>query len=590
MGWNRALCFCIAVALLFVGLPQTKVFAEGIVEGKEGLQQEQLENEQQELPEEMPENEQQELPEEGQGLSKNGQEKQNVEQEIAEEGQRVSEKEGQDEIKIEQEWKEGRKEQPETQLIFGAKGNQRIAAVKPEAIVTGKESKDSFPVYHVSYSRQESDCLKNTGSYGYYGVRVPITVPEKCEIYIEFVGTQTFSGGVSKMITSDPDSHTAGWDAQTTEGLTRYTIKSGVVNPGTYYLVLSTHSGHTQEDASFTTNSFAFRAYYYSAGDKALSSGKWEVMARGNGDDRYYKIQVPGEGHIQVQSDTDLQIAICDSKKKELYAQESWNRLNSANHRTASYFLKKGTYYIRTKGDTKYRNYISKLRYTYYKLGTSPYVFQSGKKVKLYTVGDEKATQYIKYKASATGYVTIASYGAEREQVTLCNASKKAISSEATIFSIPANPSQTILYGVEKGKTYYLKVNTKCSTITLKLTEKRLAEKSGNSRKKAVNLPTGKAVSGSIEIGNKAGDWYKFTLKKRKFVSITMKGRINDGCQFFLYDKKGKKIDSIGTYREGVLNDAYELSRGNNLEKGTYYIKVAGKNPKASGYYTLKWK
>lgn len=198
-------------------------------------------------------------------------------------------------------------------------------------------------------------------------------------------------------------------------------------------------------------------------------------------------------------------------------------------------------------------------------------------------VGQKKAqTNYFQFKAPYTGYLqTAGDSSASSYKVTLCNSSKKALSGENYL---SYNPT----YGVTKGKTYYIKVVSSVNTkgaYTFKVTSKKITEKSGKKKSKAVTVKKKKTKSGTIQAGSAQDDWYKFKLTKSQKVKISLTTGSNDALKVIVY-KGGKKIGSRTIYRNAK---GYIKSLG-KWPKGTYYIQIKRGNKKSSGYYTLSWK
>lgn len=197
-------------------------------------------------------------------------------------------------------------------------------------------------------------------------------------------------------------------------------------------------------------------------------------------------------------------------------------------------------------------------------------------------VGKENVqTNYFKFKAPYTGYLkTAGDTTASLYKVTLCNGSKKALSGADYL---RYNPT----YGVTKGKTYYIKVvsngNSK-GVYTFKVTSKKITEKSGKKKSKAVTIKRKKTKKGTIQAGSGQSDWYKFKLTKKQNVKISLSTGSNDALKVIVY-KGGKKIGSRTIYRNAK---GYVKSLG-KWPKGTYYIQMKRANKKSSGYYTLKW-
>ena len=200
--------------------------------------------------------------------------------------------------------------------------------------------------------------------------------------------------------------------------------------------------------------------------------------------------------------------------------------------------------------------------------------------------GTGKAYHYIKYKAGVTGYVTLNATGSQSAYLTLCNSSRKALSSEDWIYG-SSSTSNRVAYGVKKGQTYYIKIKSSHNPFKLGLRETAVKEKSGSSKKKAVAVKANKTVKGSIQAGSKTADWYKIKVTKRKNVTITLKGSTNDKLQASVYTASGRNIGSTSMYDYGYGRSLKSVGK---LSKGTYYIKIVRGNSKSSGYYSLKWK
>lgn len=201
-------------------------------------------------------------------------------------------------------------------------------------------------------------------------------------------------------------------------------------------------------------------------------------------------------------------------------------------------------------------------------------------------VGQKEAqTNYFKFKATSTGYLqVISTKEVGYNKVTLCNSKKQALSNSLGVRYAPT-------FGVKKGTTYYVKIasNTNSEGAYLfKATNKKITEKSGKKKAKAVNLKKNKTVKGTIIAGNGQEDWYKFKLNGKKKVKIVMKGATNDSMKIQVY-QGGKKISGIdGTFR--YTSKSYTGKSIGKWSKGTYYIKISRGNKKSSGYYTLSWK
>lgn len=195
-------------------------------------------------------------------------------------------------------------------------------------------------------------------------------------------------------------------------------------------------------------------------------------------------------------------------------------------------------------------------------------------------------TNYLKFKATNNGYVTISTdnlYGT----VTLMNSTAKtAYSNAITAYS---SSNANITYGVKKGNTYTLKVVSKSNSdgmYRIKYSNKKITEKSGTKRTKAVSVSRNTTKKGFIAAGSSQADWYKIKVTKST-VKITLTGATNDKIVAKLYNSKGKAVSSSTA---SISRSGYNYYlKGTNMKKGTYYIKVYRGNSKSSGYYNLKW-
>lgn len=200
-------------------------------------------------------------------------------------------------------------------------------------------------------------------------------------------------------------------------------------------------------------------------------------------------------------------------------------------------------------------------------------------------VGQRDAqTNYFSFKAPYTGYLRVQG-DPSNHKVILCDASKRAVSGASYLGNIPT-------YGVAKGKTYYIRVDARLNSkgaYVLKVTNSKISEKSGKTKKKAVTIKKKKTKKGIIESGknSKQADWYKFKLTSKKKVNITVTTGSNETLKVIVY-KGGKKVR--GGTQNLYGNDKKILKSNGKWPKGTYYIKVQRGTSTSSGYYTLKWK
>lgn len=193
-------------------------------------------------------------------------------------------------------------------------------------------------------------------------------------------------------------------------------------------------------------------------------------------------------------------------------------------------------------------------------------------------------TNYFKFKATQTGYLTITESESSNE-VALCNSKKKALSGYTSARYAPT-------YGVKKGTTYYIKSYAKYTNYdggyTLSIKNNAISEKSGTKKSKAVTLKKNSTKKGTITAGSSQADWYKFKLTGKKSVKITVKGATNDELKIAVYQGSKQVIGSPQSFRYNTASRIMQSS--GKWSKGTYYIKVYRGNNKSSGWYSLNWK
>lgn len=260
----------------------------------------------------------------------------------------------------------------------------------------------------------------------------------------------------------------------------------------------------------------------------------------------------------------------------------------NAKSKQAIYVPKAGRYYIGV-----YANVYSNDTAEAWKVTTgAAYIngadrtLTNGKQI---AVGQKKyndQTNYFKFKATQTGYITaMADSDSGYAKVVLCNSKKKAYSGSTYAKYIPA-------YGVTKGKTYYIKVTNSGDSrgyYCFRIDNKKISEKSGKTKSKAVNVKKNKTVNGTIQAGSSQADWYKIKLTKKQKLNIYVKGRTNDTLKFKLYTGKTSRTYSMNNRYDGK-GFSYKYYTYGKLSKGTYYVQISRGNSKSSGVYSLKWK
>lgn len=220
-------------------------------------------------------------------------------------------------------------------------------------------------------------------------------------------------------------------------------------------------------------------------------------------------------------------------------------------------------------------------------------------------------THYIKFKAGATGYVTVKMTNASKDYaytagyLTFCNGKKKALGQTKEVWNTnyDAQPYYTRTYGVKSGQTYYFKVQSAAGVkITANLTPVRKGK--NTSKAKATSLKSGKKVNGLIIAGDSKADWYKISVKGNKRVQLNYSAKTNgddnkNGIKVTFCKSNGKRFlsnsyDWVTPFTPSSWSKFYRQNKytgqQTGLESGTYYIKVERYNKTSSGAYTLSWK
>lgn len=230
-----------------------------------------------------------------------------------------------------------------------------------------------------------------------------------------------------------------------------------------------------------------------------------------------------------------------------------------------------------------------------------------------YNSKGNRNVHWIKFKAGATGYVTIKmkeaskNYSYSAGYITLCNSKKSAIGQKKEYWQTNSsyNLQKTKTYGVKKGKTYYFRVEC-AAGAKLTATVKAVKKSTANTKAKAKSLAKKKAVTGVMIAGENKADWYKIKLTKSQILKLTYSAKTsgeNDyaGIKVSFYKSNGKLFINSGTKRSvdwvSPLNPSSWMRfyrTVNYVQKigipaGTYYVKVERYDKYSSGYYSLKW-
>lgn len=214
---------------------------------------------------------------------------------------------------------------------------------------------------------------------------------------------------------------------------------------------------------------------------------------------------------------------------------------------------------------------------------------------------DSNAVTYFLIKPTKKGYVT---FGADfTGYASLCDANRKVIGigdTEGDFFNGESSfpYQQTISYGVDKGKTYWIKVTGYPSKTNeygeyyamVKWTNTKVKpSKYGKKKKKAKAIKRKKTVKGLFVAGKKKPQWYKITTNKKK-IRINLKSpKCSGSIKYKMYYKNYNKWynQTFETWRASSIQPVDGTV--NKKVKHTYYIKVYP-DGKSSGAYTIKWK
>ena len=208
---------------------------------------------------------------------------------------------------------------------------------------------------------------------------------------------------------------------------------------------------------------------------------------------------------------------------------------------------------------------------------------------------------WIRFKPAATGYVTFsASNASTLDNYTdgswaLFDADKKQLSTNDKFdTSYDESYMKTNVYGVQKGKTYYLRVVPILgTTITAKYT--KVSTKAGAKKSKAKTMKQGKTIKGVIPAGSKAAQWYKFKVTKNQYLKISYSAKTNYAIKMTVYQGSRELGTLMPYYKSSKTASTFVVNQRTKKKMkvaagSTYYIKVARYNAGSSGFYTLKWK
>ena len=217
-------------------------------------------------------------------------------------------------------------------------------------------------------------------------------------------------------------------------------------------------------------------------------------------------------------------------------------------------------------------------------------------------------TSYFKIKPSRTGYIRVSLLEPEESfssgYVTLMNSKKRAISEK--LYYISDASSYNAVFGVEKGVTYYIRVNDCSGTeprynagsyipyvYGVKYTIHSAVYKNNTKKSRAVVLKRKAKAKTMVRVANgrTLSQWYKFKVTKRRTTKIMIDAsniRSGELEAHIYYGNKGK-IDSMGLRpgKRSIYTGPYGTFKG-KARKGTYYIRVTSNN-KCTGFYKIRY-
>lgn len=213
---------------------------------------------------------------------------------------------------------------------------------------------------------------------------------------------------------------------------------------------------------------------------------------------------------------------------------------------------------------------------------------------------------WISYKAPNDGYLQIRFVNATRipeigysvGEVQMFNTAKSQPLSSAFVYDTSSNVAgfSSECYGVKKGRTYQIRIKS-VGGVNVVGKFKKVKDKSGTKKKKALNLKRGRSTVGVIAAGTSNSHWYKFTLKKPQKMNVNLTpyltGSVNlsvKGPGIYPYAKTVTcRTDDGKTIWLNNYSKKYQV-RWPKIRTGTYYIEVKPANKLVNGYYKLSWK
>lgn len=223
-----------------------------------------------------------------------------------------------------------------------------------------------------------------------------------------------------------------------------------------------------------------------------------------------------------------------------------------------------------------------------------------------------KGYTWISYKPKADGYLqlkfkpasAVVSYPYGTAQLFAANKTT-ALSSVCNFFT---DDNRAVFnseyYGVKKNKMYYISVGS-VGGVAVSAKFKKVKDKSGTKKGRALNLKKGKAATSVITAGNNKTKWYKFTLSKPSKFNVYLQPYLTGDVNVTIKGP-GAGNSTSGTIRCREVRRNYDGSidvNGNSwgvkrqllnttgrYRQGTYYISIRPTTKTCTGYYKLNWK
>lgn len=442
-------------------------------------------------------------------------------------------------------------------LFLYADSAKAATVITPTEVVTGSEN--------VAARKYKYTVPAITGSSNAATI-VPIKVSKPGELYIR-INSSMLAEDVKLSLWKDAAAKSypaaGSWDSYFYADPSE--VKTGSIpisTAGTYYLRIAySYTGKTAGTINISP-------YLASSADRTLKYNTWSAVAPSyNSRYTYARVNVTYNGYIgiaqQNTTGSNMTVALCNGSKNVV------KEKTITPNKTFWYPVKKGTYYLRTKGTY---DGISKMKYVL----SGGFSASQNRVVTVPLMGSSVFD--VKIKAEKTGLLTLRQYYSNSWYCTFLDSKKRAIS--ASLW----NWGGTNSVAVKKGKTYYFRINASIGDDdrVLAYSISGASAAKNTSKKKATKLKKGKKKTTLIMAGDKKWHYYKFKMTKKKKLNMSFTAEGNGNYTYQLL--KGKKSLYVS-----VDNSKKKMTTYSKLKKGTYYIRIKMKS-KSSGRFTMKLK